>query len=294
MAVRQFSILFFLFLVTQLSALAVNDSVRTINKKRLRTSITVAGMGYGATLVGLNYLWYKDTERQSFRFFNDNAQWKQMDKMGHFYSTFYLSYGASKGLQWSDVSKRKSDLWGSAVGFLFMLPIEIMDGFSSDYGASSGDLLANALGAGFYLGQSRLWNELRIQPKFSFSRTPYPALRDDDILGNSLLSEIVKDYNGHTFWLSFDMDKFIRFPKWINIAIGYGAQGMVHARDAQNTAEGFEAYRQYYVGIDFDLSGLKTNSKAFNTLLFVVGMIKLPAPAIELSKHGSTFRFFQF
>ncbi len=270
------------------------DTATSVNRKKLRTFSIVTGAGYSASLVGLHQLWYKHSEKQSFRFFNDNAEWKQMDKFGHFFSAFHLSHGTSRGLHWSGVYRHTAEVWGSVIGFLVLLPIEIFDGFSADYGASSGDLAANALGAGFYLGQSRLWNDVRIHPKLSFQRTPYPALRDDTLLGNGTLSELVKDYNGQTFWLSFDLDKFTTFPKWLNLAVGYGAEGMVYSREAQNTAAGYTAYRQYYVGIDFDLTSIKTNSKVLNTLLFVVNLVKLPAPAFEFSKTGTTFKFLQF
>ena len=53
---------------------------------------------------------------------------------------------------------------------------------------------------------------IRIYPKFSFHRTDYAPLRPD-VLGDGLAEEIFKDYNGQTYWLSFDMDKFIKFPK---------------------------------------------------------------------------------
>lgn len=286
-----------LILLTSPLAAQTEDSVNSIdavNKKRLTTLTVVAGSGYGIGLVGLNALWYKDSEKQSFRFFNDNAEWKQMDKLGHFYSAFYLSYGSSRNIQWCGVQKNKADAWGSVIGFLTLLPIEIFDGYSTDYGASTGDLLANAIGSGFYLGQSALWNEVRIQPKFSFKRTPFPPLRDDNVLGNGRVSEVFKDYNGQTYWLSFNMEKFIRFPKWLNVAVGYGAEGMVFARDSQNIEAGYTPLSQYYLGIDFDLSHIKTHSKALNTLLFVISIVKLPAPALQFSKEGTTFRFFQF
>jgi hypothetical protein len=293
MVSRLFS-LFALVCCTHHLTAQVTDTTRAIHKKRFRTLIVASGTGYSASLVGLHSLWYKNSEKQSFQFFNDNAEWKQMDKLGHFYSAFQLSYAASRGLQWSGVNKKPADFWGSATGFLVLLPIEIFDGFSADYGASVGDLMANTLGAGFYLGQSRAWNEVRIYPKLSFQRTPYPTLRENAILGNGLLSELIKDYNGQTFWLSFDLDKFSNFPKWLNVAIGYGADGMVYARDAPNAAAGYTAFRQYYVGIDFDLTSIKTSSRLLNTLLFMVNMIRLPAPALEFSKEGTTFRFFQF
>jgi hypothetical protein len=41
-------------------------------------------------LVGLNQLWYADYARSDFHFINDNAEWLQMDKAGHIYSSYHL------------------------------------------------------------------------------------------------------------------------------------------------------------------------------------------------------------
>ncbi|MCK6617509.1 MAG: YfiM family protein [Cyclobacteriaceae bacterium] len=284
------------FVLAWLSLLPVyaQDSTNILNQKRLHTVLIAGGAAYTATLIGLNNLWYSQSEKQSFRFFNDNDEWKQVDKMGHFFTAFHFSSATSATLQWANVEKRKADLWGSVTGFLILLPIEIMDGFSADYGASGGDLLANAAGSAFFLGQSLIWKETRIQPKFSFQRTGYPALRTDGTLGEGMPSEIIKDYNGQTYWLSVDLDKFFHFPKWLNLAVGYGANEMVYACDHENQAAGYNAFRQYYVGIDFDLSHIRTKSKALNTALFLVNMIRLPAPAFQFSKNGNSFQMFQF
>ncbi len=260
----------------------------SVNKKRLTNFIVISAAAYTVTLVGLSELWYKDSGQQSFRFFNDNAEWKQVDKLGHFYAGFYFSYGTSQALKWANVPQRKAELIGAATGFLVLLPIEIFDGYSDAYGASSGDLIANAAGSVFFLGQSLLWNEIRIYPKFSFHRTDYAALRPNT-LGDTFASEALKDYNGQTYWLSFDMDKFMRFPKWLNLAVGYGANGMVYARDSQNAAAGFSAYRQYYFALDLDLTGIKTRSKVLKTFFSLVSLIKLPAPTLEFSKKGTKF-----
>lgn len=259
-----------------------------VNKKRLTKVVVFSAAAYTGTLIGLSELWYKNSDRQSFRFFNDNAEWKQVDKLGHFYAGFYFSYGTSKALRWSNVQPRKADLIGAATGFLVLAPIEIFDGFSDAYGASAGDLVANATGSMLFLGQSLLWKEIRIYPKFSFHPTDYADLRPNT-LGDSFSSQLLKDYNGQTYWICFDMDKFIKFPEWLNLAVGYGAQGMVYARDSQNNEAGFSAYRQYYLSVDFDLTGIRTRSKVLKTLFRVVSLIKLPAPAMELSKKGVKF-----
>ncbi|NJM25882.1 MAG: DUF2279 domain-containing protein, partial [Bacteroidia bacterium] len=109
-----------------------------------------------------------------------------------------------------------------------LVPVEIFDGFSDAYGASAGDLIADAAGPLLYLGQKALWQEVRIHPKFSFHQTRYAPMRPD-LLGDNLTSEVLKDYNGQTYWLSVDVDKFIQFPRWLNIAVGYGAEEMITA-----------------------------------------------------------------
>jgi hypothetical protein len=126
------------------------DTLQTVNKKRLLTFVLASGTAYGLTLVGLNELWYKDSEKEPFHFFNDNNEWKQVDKVGHFYSAFYFSYGTSKALTWCGLPQQKANLWGALTGFLVLVPIEVLDGFSADYGASVGDLAADAAGSAFF------------------------------------------------------------------------------------------------------------------------------------------------
>jgi hypothetical protein len=189
--------------------------------------------------------------------------------------------------------QQRSSLISAATGFLMLVPIEVFDGFSNAYGASTGDLLADAGGATLFLGQQALWSEIRIYPKFSFHRTQFSKLRPD-VLGSEPVSEFFKDYNGQTYWFSFDMDKFMAFPKWLNIAVGYGAESMVYARDYQNLQQGFNPYRQYYLAVDFDLTAIKTRSKALKSILFFANIIRLPAPALSFSTHGTQFRPFYF
>jgi hypothetical protein len=285
-----------ILLLFPLSLLAQSQDTlvhKPVNKKKLRIVTGVSSVGYAATIIGLSELWYKDTKQQSFKFFNDNAEWKQVDKAGHFYSAFYTSYGMSNALRWCNVEQKKSALIGSLTGFMIVAPIEILDGYSDAYGASTGDLLADAGGATFFLAQSLVWKEVRLYPKFSFHHTNYAGIRPN-VLGDTWPSEVLKDYNGQTHWISIDMDKFMHFPKWLNLAVGYGAEGMVYARDSQNTSNGYNPYRQYYFSIDFDLTSIRTRSKFIKTLIFIGNMIKLPAPALEFSRKGIKAHTFYF
>jgi len=263
------------------------DSLQPVNKKRLTGLVIGSGVAYTGTMIGLSQVWYSDYSKESFHFFNDANEWKQVDKVGQFYTAFQLSYIGSEALQWTHLPKKKSDKIGALAGFIAMSGIEVLDGFSAGYGASATDLIANATGSAFYLGQSLLWNEVRIYPKFSFHKTGYPALASDDLLGSTTAEQLIKDYNGQTYWLSADLDKFMRFPKWINIAIGYGAEDMVHAQDSQNQEAGYDPYRQFYLSVDVDLTAVRTRSKFVKGLLFFANMIKLPGPTLSFSKKGA-------
>lgn len=284
---RSITALFVFFAGLQTQAQGVSDSTE-MNRKKLNRVIVVSGVGYTAGLLTLNHVWYKNSERQSFRFFNDNAEWKQVDKAGHFFAAYWLSSASSTLLNGTGIPSKKADVVGAAAGFLLTVPIEILDGYSQGYGASVGDIVADAAGPAFFLGQKFLWKEIRVTPKFSFHRTGYAPQRPE-LLGDDMLSQIVKDYNGQTYWLSVDMDKFIKFPRWLNLAVGYGAHDMVFGRDHENKAYGFDPHRQYYFAVDFDLTCIKTRSSFVKTLLFVLNSVRLPAPAVELSRRGSRF-----
>jgi uncharacterized protein YfiM (DUF2279 family) len=285
-------ILFTLLATAVQAQFSLYDTIRYQQKKVKHLAISGAAI-YTGSMATLNQVWYAQNPRQSFEFFNDNHEWRQVDKIGHFYSAFYISAVSGKALNNCGVSAKKSAALGVLIGFTSLLTIEIFDGYSAAYGASGGDLLANATGSSLYWAQQQLWHEVRIYPKFSFHQTKFAPMRPS-LLGDTWATEILKDYNGQTYWLSVDVDKFITFPKWLNIAAGYGAEQMIYANDEQNIEAGFHPYRQYYLSIDFDLTSIRTRSKFLRGVFTVLSAIKLPAPAIEFSKQGVQLKPFYF
>lgn len=268
-----------------------------VNKKRLKTLLIGGSSAYATAMVGLSTVWYSQNEMGKFHFFNDNAQWKQMDKAGHFYSAFLISHFSYQGFRWANLHQKKSAFWGAMTGVILMTPIEVLDGFSKEYGASWGDALANSLGSFSFYAQLLAWSEIRIHPKFSFSPTSLARQRPE-VLGMGLTQELIKDYNGQTYWLSFDLDKFFPsrpFPRWLNLAAGYGAQDMLYARNNENQEKGWDPYRQYYLAIDPDLTAIRTKNKFVKTVLFLVNLVRLPAPALEYSsRKGWKFHYLFF
>lgn len=278
---------------THLSSAQADSTERPINKKRLTFAAGATGVAFTGSMIALDRVWYRNFDRQPFQFFNDAAEWKQMDKFGHIYSAFQIAYAGGRVLQWCDVPLNKATIWASVASFAMISSIEYFDGRSAAYGASLSDVAANAMGSLLYAGQIARWKEVRIYPKFSFQRSGLAPLRPE-VLGNGLSEEWLKDYNGQTYWLSLDADKFFAFPDWLNICVGIGAQNMLYARDEQNLAVGRTPYRQFYIGVDLDLTFVRSRSKVVNTLLYIANMIRLPAPAFELSKNGVIFKPFLF
>lgn len=262
----------------------------TLNLKRQNTVIVTEAALASATLIGLNQIWYADYPQSKFHFINDNNEWLQMDKVGHFYSAYHLGRFGAEALNWSGADAKKQLVYGAGIGFVFLAAVEVFDGYSSEWGASSGDIIANTAGTALYVSQQLIWKEQRITPKFSFHTTSY-AGRRPDALGSSLNEQVLKDYNGQTYWLSVNLHSFAKeskIPKWLNVAFGYGAEGMLSG-NVQNeipvSVENPERYRQFFLSFDVDLAKINTKSHFLKTIFSVLNTIKIPAPTLEYSAN---------
>lgn len=261
----------------------------TLNSKRKTAVYITETAVLGTTLIGLNQLWYKDYDKSKFHFINDNEDWLQMDKLGHLYSSYHLGRIGAEALQWSGASKKEQLIYGSTVGLGFLTAVEVFDGFSSEWGASSGDIIANISGTALYVSQELLWNEQRITPKFSYHKTDFPSLRPNT-LGETSLEQILKDYNGQNYWLSFNVYSFTKLefvPKWLNFAVGHGGSGMLFSTKSDALENGYiqNEYRQFYLSLDVDLTKIKTNSHFLKTVFSVFNTIKIPAPTLQLNSN---------
>ena len=272
----------------------------SVNKKRQNAVfITEAALASGA-LIGLNQLWYADYPKSNFHFINDNSEWLQLDKVGHLYSSYHIGRFGAEVLNWSGASKKNQLIYGASLGFVFLTAVEVMDGFSEEWGASMGDVLANASGTALYVSQELIWKEQRIIPKFSFHTTRYANYRPD-LLGSTMQEQILKDYNGQTYWFSANLHSFSKkskIPSWLNLAFGYGAEGMIGENDDKNTII-FpikpEKYRQFYLSLDVDLTKISTKSHFLKTVFSVLNTVKIPAPTVEYTPHrGFQFHAFYF
>ncbi len=263
----------------------------SLNPSRRNAVVIAESSLAGLTLIGLDRLWYADYPRSKFHTLNDNNEWLQMDKLGHVFTSYQLGRVGANVLNWSGVRKKDQLIYGSTLGFTFLTAVEVMDGFSEEWGFSWGDMIANATGTGLYVGQELLWQEQRIVLKYSFHQTKYAAQRPDK-LGDGFFEEFLKDYNGQTYWLSANVHSFFKdsnFPKWLNVAIGYGGDGMLSGENevVNNSMISQNRIRQFYLSLDVDLSRIKTNSRFLRTIFDVFNVIKVPFPALEFTdKNG--------
>jgi hypothetical protein len=268
------------------------DPSPTYDQQRMKIIGVTAGAMYVSSMFGLYELWYKNYPQSSFHFFDDNGEWLQMDKGGHCVVAYYLGSLGIDVLNWAGVKKNQATWYGGLVGAAYNTTFECLDGLSSEYGFSIGDMTANFAGAFICIGEQLAWGQQRIQLKFSYHHSPEADLRPD-LLGNDFPSNAIKDYNGLSDWVSINMYDFMNrssaVPRWLNVAFGYGADGMLGARMNPvsyngNDLPNLDRHRQYYFSLDVDLSQINTKSKAVNTAFDLLNLIKVMFPSLEYNR----------
>lgn len=264
-----------------------------VQPNTLYKAITFTSAYYASSMFLLSKTWYKEKQVVPFHFYNDNGGYLQVDKFGHTFGAYVYSYLGYTCLINKGFTRNEALYFGATLGVILQTPIEIMDGLHEGYGFSWGDMAANTAGSLLVFGQEVLFKEQIIKYKFSCSKSGY-SNKANGYLGKTTFDRILKDYNGQTYWLSMPVDKVLQIkkaPTWLNIAIGYGANGMYGEFENISTYNGFVIpetirYRQYLLSMDIDWTRIKTNSKFLRIVLKGLTFVKLPFPAIEYNSMG--------
>ncbi|MEO0473247.1 MAG: DUF2279 domain-containing protein [Bacteroidota bacterium] len=279
----------------------VNDSV--LNKKR-RNLVRGTVLGsYALTGLYLGTVWYGNEELSSFHFFDDSHEWKQMDKVGHSFGGYQNSRLLIDLYRWSGMPRKKAIWMGGLVGFTAMSGIEVFDAFGESWGFSWSDVGANFIGSSLAVGNQLLWNENRLQMKVSYLPSPYTRSGDPNherLFGTTFPEWLLKDYNGQALWLSVRVHSFLPegrfkeiYPRWLNLAVGYGAEGLEGGYDDPNGAWRTREYRQFYLSLDIDVANIKTRNGFLHTLFSVVNIVRIPLPTLRFDRNGVGFDVFR-
>jgi len=261
--------------------------------KKLKHLVISEVSVFSLALVGFNELWYKNYPKSNFHFVNDNSSWLQMDKFGHAATSYYGGVNGIKLYKWAGLEYKKAVWVGGLTGLLFNSTIEILDGFSSNWGASLGDVFANSMGSLLAISQELYWKEQKVMLKYSYSKSVI-ADSNTELFGNTILQRSLKDYNGQTYWLSLNIKSLLlsddrNFPAWLNLAVGHGADKMTQPYPISLLTVGNEFERQFYMSFDIDLNKIKTKNQFVNSVLHFFGFIKFPAPTIEINNGKLIF-----
>ncbi len=268
---------------------------KTTHLKPWRLGVIVGGFlifdaaGY-AKISELQY----NTETTSFHFHEgsrDIREYKQMDKIGHFVEAYYMSHLTSKIYRWAGLSAPSSIWFGSLTGFVWMLQIEITDGFYKAWGFSYYDLIMNVLGCGYSALQQFYPEQLKgIRFKVSY----YPSEAYKRGLYSTVSKSWLDDYEGFTFWLSLSPYDLVpkhwrrSYPGWLapwGLSIGHGVQDI-----ATNV---FNGQREIMVGLDIDLNKIPTGENKFVKFWKdEFNFIRLPLPAVRIYPTSIWFGFY--
>lgn len=293
------------------------EPASSFDKRRFWISAGTGTAVYSGFSVALWNAWYKDFPLTEFHTFDDMAEWKGMDKSGHLFSTWMEANLVFHGALWTGMDRRKAAWTGVGVGMGLQSTVEIMDGFSEEWGFSWGDVAFNVLGAAAFMGQEMAWEEQRIVFKVSGRRPAYstePVFSVDGrhsttlderaayLYGISAPEVILKDYNALTIWASANVSSFLPqveqkgFFGCLNVALGFGANNLYGGFENQWEEEegvvflldenAYPRYHQFYLSPDIDLTRIPTRSRWLKFALGILNVFKIPAPAMEVNTLG--------
>src|SRR5437867_3562575 len=191
--------------------------------------------------------WWKDN-RAPFHFQEDLVYGRSVDKIGHFYGAYLMSFVIQKSVEWANVPEEKS-LWiGSAGGLLFQTYVEVEDGFSA-WGFDRVDFASDVAGAAWPIGRYYVPYFRNFDLKLSY----HPSSLLGSAAGSGFRGQqhfLIDDYEGQTLWLSIKIHGLLPesmrsfWPSFLCVAIGYGARHVA----------GPDSYPVYFLAPDLDMT----------------------------------------
>jgi hypothetical protein len=228
-----------------------------------------------------------------------------VDKFGHFFGGYGTSYVLSEALQTAGVSWETSTIIGSVLGLTYMTYIEILDGYSLDFGFSPSDFYADLLGAGFFLAQHYFPILQNFSPKFEYVNPPW--LGEENRKPHD---SFIDNYSAQSFWWSINIRNLFGgvvkeyLPDWMQLSFGYAAYSMCgpgsdkwscDPTKSEPVSEWVWGNRKFIIALDYDLVKLLPDGPPFwNWLKQGLNLFKLPAPAVQFGKTTKFYILYPF
>lgn len=266
-----------------------------------KSNLILVGSIFGAFFIG-QHIWQEETiwkDKASFKVKEDAIYSIYLDKCGHFFGGYIMSYTFNETLLAVGFGNDDAILWGSVLGLAYQTYIEILDGYGANYGFSPSDFYTDVVGSVFYYAQQKVPILQNFTPKFHY----YPAEWHGEH-SRKPHDMFIDDYSSQTFYVSVNVhnllpDKLAKYwPDWLELTFGYAARNL-SINDPNysgiipypNTYPYSASYGKawgnpkYIVGLDYDLVKLLPDGgNAWNWFKQSLNYVKLPSPAIEFSR----------
>ena len=170
-----------------------------------------------------------------------------MDKLGHAYGSYLYSDYFTQRIAHSRGDATGAGITGAILGFGIQTVVEVIDGFSTEYGFSNQDLIADGVGSAFSMLRSTIPG-LSEKVDFRMEYNPWGN-------GSSGFSPF-NDYSNQKYLLALKLSGFEQFQdtplRFVELQAGYFARGY-GAKDAPPVGE---LRREPYIAIGVNLAEL--------------------------------------
>ena len=262
----------------------------------LETTPFVISLGlYSSAVLALHYYqlhaWWSN-DRGPFHFQEDWPIELQVDKFGHFYGGYMMSYANREALLECGFSDDAAHNWGAALGLTYQLYVEVEDGFSTKWGFSPSDAYADIAGAGYFFMQKQFPVLQNFHEKWTYA--PSAFLGKGNIAGQQ--RTFIDDYEGQSYWWTVDVWNLLsdnakqHYPNWLQLAVGYSAK-----HDGSKPSDVPDT-REIFIGLDYNIMHIipKTGSPFVNWIVQTCDNLHFPAPAIQVNPNVHFFIFYPF
>ena len=193
----------------------------------------LAGIFGGALVVGIfDWDWGSSSfKTNSEGFFGEDTHNGGMDKLGHAWSAALLSDAFAEAIRDNAADPWNAEYTGFLLSMGVMATIEVFDGFSTGYGFSWQDMVANSAGAAFGLLKTSIPG---FREKFDFRMEYIPSGNVDGFRPHS-------DYSGQKYLLALKLSGFEGIEdtplRFVDLHAGYFARGFTAGGMARRRGE---------------------------------------------------------